>query len=104
MNMKCSACSRSVSIDRYCVYHAEAFENLKDHYDKWVKAYGTMSLCDYLNKLVKMNETGIWIKEVIFAELKNYKKGKLKSTLHFSHSAHSTRRHSAHSTTRRSSC
>ena len=101
--MKCSACSRSVSIDRYCAYHAEAFENLKDHYNKWVKAYGTLSLYDYLNKLVKMNETGIWIKEVISVELKNYKKRKLKSTLHFSHSTHSTHSTRRHST-RRSSC
>jgi hypothetical protein len=29
-----------------------------------------MSWSDYLTKLVKMNETGIWVKEVISAELK----------------------------------
>jgi hypothetical protein len=77
MNMKCSACSRKVSTDRYCIYHAQAFESLKEHYNKWVKAYGTISWSGYLNKLVKMNDTGLWIKEVIFVELKNLKGKKI---------------------------
>jgi hypothetical protein len=70
MYRKCSACSRKASTDKYCDYHAQSFESLKEHYNQWVKAYGTISWSDYLTKLVKMNETGIWIKEVISIELK----------------------------------
>jgi hypothetical protein len=35
-----------------------------------VKAYGIISWSDYLNKLVEMNDTGIWVKQVISVELK----------------------------------
>jgi hypothetical protein len=70
MNRKCSACSRNASIDIYCDYHAQSFESLKEHYKKWVKAYGIMSWSDYLNKLLKINDTGIWVKQVVSVELK----------------------------------
>jgi hypothetical protein len=70
MTLKCSACSRTVSIDRYCIYHGQAFEKLKEHYNLWVKAYGSISFCEYLKRLVKMDDTGKWIKEVIVVELK----------------------------------
>ena len=76
MNRKCSACSRKASIDKYCDYHTQSFESLKEHYNQWVKAYETISWSDYLTKLVKMNETGIWVKEVISAELENCNKRK----------------------------
>ncbi len=71
MNTKCSACSRTVWKERYCVYHGQALKKLKEHYNKWLKAYGKISWNDYLNKLLYMEETGIWIKEVILAELRN---------------------------------
>jgi hypothetical protein len=35
-----------------------------------VEAYEVISWNDFLNKLLKMNETGSWIKEVIVVELK----------------------------------
>jgi hypothetical protein len=43
---------------------------LKEHYNLWVKAYGSISFCEYLKRLVKMDATGKWIKEVIVVELK----------------------------------
>jgi hypothetical protein len=55
---------------KYCNYHNEAFNNIKRHYQLWVSAYGLLSWNDYLDKLLKMNETGNWIKEVILIELK----------------------------------
>ncbi len=70
MYRKCSACSRKASTDKYCDYHAQSFKSLKEHYNQWVKAYGTISWSDYLTKLVKLNETGIWVKEVVSVELK----------------------------------
>ncbi len=43
---------------------------MKNHYKVWVKAYGSISWEEFLNKLVGMQETGRWIKEVIEVELK----------------------------------
>jgi hypothetical protein len=37
---------------------------------KWVHAYGLVSWNAFLNRLLNMNETGSWIKEVISVELK----------------------------------
>lgn len=70
MDEKCSACERKVSTSKYCSYHAQAFDNLKKHYNAWVEAYQTISWNDFLHKLLQMNETGIWVKDVIIVELK----------------------------------
>jgi hypothetical protein len=71
MTTKCSACRlKALSGDKYCQYHKQAFDNVKNHYKVWVKAYGSISWEEFLNKLVGMQETGRWIKEVIELELK----------------------------------
>jgi hypothetical protein len=68
---KCSACSRkALTRKKYCFYHSQAIDDIKEHYKKWVYAYGIISWNDFLNKLLSMNETGSWIKEVIAVELK----------------------------------
>lgn len=70
MEKKCFACARKVSMSKYCFYHAQAFDNLTEHYKRWVEAYEIISWRDFLNKLLQMNETGIWVKDVIAVELK----------------------------------
>jgi hypothetical protein len=67
---KCTACHRQALSDKYCLYHTHALESLTIHYKAWVDAYGGISWQDFLNKLLKMKETGSWAKEVIEAELK----------------------------------
>jgi hypothetical protein len=67
--MVCRACGRTAQ-DRYCAYHDRALQSLRIHYDIWVRAYGEISWEKFLEKLEKMPETGIWIKDVIKAELK----------------------------------
>jgi hypothetical protein len=67
--MKCAACSREASA-RYCAQHAKALVQLKEHYDAWVLAYGSIPWEKYLEKLAGMKETGTFVKEVIKAELK----------------------------------
>ena len=74
MNTKCSACSRKATTKKYCFYHNQAFDSLKEYYKIWVEAYEVISWNDFLNKLLKMNETGSWIKEVIVVELKGKNK------------------------------
>lgn len=67
---KCAACHRQASSGLYCLHHNQALESLAGHYKVWVGAYGGVSWQDFLTKLLKMPETGSWVKEVIEAELK----------------------------------
>jgi hypothetical protein len=67
--MKCAACSRDAK-EKYCKYHLQALEQLKSHYGRWVDAYGGISWQDYMQKLLKMEETGSWVREVIEQEMK----------------------------------
>jgi hypothetical protein len=46
-----------------------ASESLAAHYRAWVDAYGGISWQEFLSRLLKMRETGSWVKEVIEAEL-----------------------------------
>jgi hypothetical protein len=70
MKKNCSACSRKISTGKYCLYHSQALSDLKDHYKTWIKAYNENILWNnFLSKLYTMDETGIWIKEVILVEL-----------------------------------
>ena len=55
---------------KYCFYHNQALDDIKEHYAKLVHAYGVISWNDFLNRLLYMDETGSWIKEVISVELK----------------------------------
>jgi hypothetical protein len=66
--MKCAACARETA-GQYCRYHEQALEQLRGHYEAWVQAYGTMEWGEYLARLLKMPETGAWVKEVIEAEI-----------------------------------
>jgi hypothetical protein len=43
---------------------------MNNHYKTWVNAYGRISWEEFLTKLLSMQETGRWIKEVIEVELK----------------------------------
>ncbi len=67
--MECAACSREAK-EKYCKYHLQALEQLQAHYRRWVEAYGGISWQEYLIKLSKIEETGVWVKEVIAQEMK----------------------------------
>ena len=59
----------------YCRYHEQALEQLRGHYEAWVRAYsGKVEWGEYLARLLKMPETGAWAKEVIETELLKLKK------------------------------
>jgi len=68
---KCAACHRNALPDtKYCLHHKQALDSMTNHYRAWVDAYGGISWREFLNKLLKMQETGSWIREVIEAESK----------------------------------
>lgn len=69
LGVKCFVCHRKAAGGgKYCVHHAQALKSLNEHYNAWVKAYGAISWPDFTSKLLSMDETGSWIKEVIQAE------------------------------------
>lgn len=66
---KCAACSRKpLAGKKYCVHHSQAFDGLMNHYKAWVSAYGTISMDEFMERLLSMKETGSWVREVINAE------------------------------------
>jgi hypothetical protein len=75
-NKKCAVCYREVVAKgkKFCIYHSQAYDSLKKQYDAWVKAYGGISWDDYLKKLLTLDQTGSWVKDVINLELKESKK------------------------------
>jgi hypothetical protein len=80
-NKKCAACYRKVvaKCKKYCIYHSQAYDSLQKQYGAWMHAYAGISMGDYMKKLLTLNETGIWVKEVINAELKKESKKDLGS-------------------------
>jgi hypothetical protein len=69
---KCAACHRkALQGTKYCMHHDQAFHRLMEHHKAWVTAYGGISMDDFMNKILGMEETGSWIKEVIEIEMKN---------------------------------
>jgi deoxycytidylate deaminase len=80
-NEKCAACHRKVVAKgkKYCIYHSQAYDSLQKQHGSWMHAYAGISMGDYMKKLLTLNETGIWIKEVINAELKKEPKKDLGS-------------------------
>jgi hypothetical protein len=75
---KCVVCYREVvaKSKKFCIYHSQAYDGLKMQYDSWVKAYDGISWDDYLKKLLTLDQTGSWVKDVINLELKESKKAK----------------------------
>ncbi|MDQ3807634.1 MAG: hypothetical protein M3298_05650 [Thermoproteota archaeon] len=68
---KCVICHRkALPGNKYCMRHKQAFDSMINHYKAWVNAYDRISWKEFLVKLLSMQETGIWIKEVIEVELK----------------------------------
>jgi len=67
---KCLLCVRKAIEGKYCKYHYDALQSLKEHYEIWRSRYGELSWYDYLKRLKKNKYTGKWVKEVIEVELK----------------------------------
>jgi DNA topoisomerase-1 len=66
---KCSICKRLSYRDGYCIFHYEALKRIKESYTDWQKFNFTWE--KYLEKLFKLNSTGLYIKEVCSYLLKS---------------------------------
>lgn len=71
---RCMLCVRKAIQEKFCKYHYEALQSLRDHYHVWKNSYGEITWYDYLTKLQEIRYTGKWVKDVIEIELKNVKK------------------------------
>lgn len=62
---KCILCNREASDDRgLCIYHAKALDNIRMTYEEWKKILPHITWQQYLEKIAKMKNVGVWVKEV----------------------------------------
>lgn len=63
--MKCELCQReAVAEEKLCQYHRMAKESLVSNFKRWQEAYGDLSWKEYCERLLKLQETGVWVKEI----------------------------------------
>ncbi len=76
MKKCCKAClNEKIFSCGYCYKHYNVLKNLQKHYKTWSDVYSNNISWDrYLIRLLKLKDTGIYVKEVINAELKKKEK------------------------------
>ncbi len=62
--MSCLLCRRRAERDALCRYHLDARDELKKGYRRWRDAYTGMSWREYLDRIKRLDATGLWVKEV----------------------------------------
>ncbi|MEM3403646.1 MAG: hypothetical protein QXJ17_03770 [Nitrososphaeria archaeon] len=64
-NKICAICKRKVEKhDNFCNYHFLALLNIEKNFQTWKDAYENLNWKEYLEKLIKNEENGIWVQEV----------------------------------------
>jgi hypothetical protein len=48
-----------------CEYHTMALSNLVSKFEVWKRAYGELTWNSYVKRVEGLEETGLWVKEVI---------------------------------------
>ena len=77
MKDRCPLCERKTTDDRvYCSYHGQAYAKVKLAFNKWREAYENMSWERYLERILELEETGDWARQVARHQL-----GHVRSTL-----------------------
>lgn len=63
---QCPVCERSIGngLDSFCPSHKIALDNIRKHYNEWVKAYGSLTKEEYLHRLAENDSAGEWVLEV----------------------------------------
>ena len=67
---RCAVCERVAKETDYCSYHEKAFSRLKIAFKKWKEAYANMSWERYLERILELEETGDWARQVAKHQLK----------------------------------
>jgi len=76
LKKSCKAClSEKIFSHGYCSKHYNILKNLEKHFKVWSDIYtNNISWNEYLDRLLKLKDTGIYVREVIHAELKKVEK------------------------------
>ena len=61
---RCALCERIAKEAEYCSYHERAFSSLKIAFKKWKEAYTNISWERYLERILELEETGDWARQV----------------------------------------
>ncbi len=63
---KCIVCGRTNDdgYGPYCTLHTRAYRNIREAYMEWCKAYGSLTLQQFLTRLSKLPDTGERVKEL----------------------------------------
>ncbi len=74
--MSCPVCGGvSIGKESFCIDHESAYKNLLAAFDDWKKAL-KITWENYLERISKNDNTGMWAKEVAEHLLKNDRKSK----------------------------
>ena len=67
----CQVCGRAPTVNGiFCKFHADAYKKLVDGYKLWINRVGYLTPREYLSRLVRLCQTGRWIKEIAYYLLK----------------------------------
>ena len=66
MGSGCIICNETLDqhASEYCFAHTKALANIRDAYAMWLKAYGKLTLPEYLGRISKLSETGEKVEEL----------------------------------------
>lgn len=76
----CSVCLRKAET-MYCVYHEAALTQAKLGFEKWQMAFPNLTWERYLERILELEETGDWTKEVVKRELEASRVSKVSENL-----------------------
>jgi len=61
----CRLCKRECAkSSTFCQFHQIAKRNLDSGYRKWAEAFGSITMKEYLQRVMLSKESGQWVKEV----------------------------------------
>ncbi len=65
--MKCPICNEETELvgADYCLAHHRALDNIRQAFEKWTIAYGSLTLSDFLQRLKKTPGIGPKAKEAV---------------------------------------
>ncbi|MCC6057446.1 MAG: hypothetical protein LM568_00820, partial [Desulfurococcaceae archaeon] len=62
IDKRCAICRRALYKDGLCLFHYEALKRIRETYTEWQKF--NLSWRKYLERLLKLKSTGLYVKDV----------------------------------------
>jgi len=81
MSVKCALCQKPCVTSELCSFHAEIGQRINQSFKDWFDAYnGKLTETEYLEKILKLSETGEEAKRVAYHLLPKGKSSHAKDT------------------------